>query len=252
MLRFWLFVFAILLFPLNAFGVEEFIRGTWCTFASIADTSDYCCVPGMTAFDSSQIDWQRERDLLDELNANQINAWLMWPQAWMDSLSIDSYGNIKQYTGGDSNIDSLNIGYWLPQFTSKWREYNTNYENWTTGCSLAVDYQHSLWSGDESGVYGYYLCHEFLRCDDPMVDRYTKYACINYAAGLVDQIDANPKHYTAIIDNYCYEDEDPGNHYPDISPDFPDSVPNLDIFEFEKYPYIWYQGNPYVSGDQFQ
>ena len=150
--------------------LEDFYRGSWISFAAINDY-EFACAPGMRHYDVSEIDWDNERRLLQELHMNLIESHLQWEHVWMDSICLWSNGAIKMFIGFDtqdfaSNFngntgerwDSLNITFWSeatpwpPDPEHQWvRPQYYPDEEWKEGIQEAIDYWDTLY-GDDSGV----------------------------------------------------------------------------------------------------
>lgn len=253
-------ILLILISAPRAATLEDFIRGTWLTFIS-TDTIYVHCVPGMTHRDPEQVDWSREYNLLHEMNANLIGAFLWFEHSWMEQVCNEYGGEIKMGIGWDTEYyyshsssqinrwDSLNVGFWMDPYSRpypRWRDYVYHNEAWTSGFRRAVEHWvdtiDTLYV-DDMGVMGYGLAHEFTHGADDLELTYLKYEIIDFMAAAVDTIDDDMNHYTSIVNGPR------GNKMP-IKPFFPDSVPHLDFYEFFHYPYVW--AGLKISGESFQ
>jgi parallel beta-helix repeat protein len=210
----------------------------------------------MTKRDPVQVDWDNELDLLSEMNVNFIGGWIWFDHAYMEEVCIESGGEIKKHIGGDidymyrvsdpyprcpTQFDILNLGYWLWYECYAWPD-----QDWKDGYLRAVEHWvdtvDTLYT-DDVGVAGYSLAHEFTHGNDGINLTYKKYDTIDFMAATVDTVDTDPDHFTSMVDG-------PRDGVMPIKPFFPDSVPNLDVFEFFHYPYIWSVLK--ISGESFQ
>ncbi len=260
----------------SAGTLDDFVRGTWLTYWAFSDedTAYFHCIPGVTSRDSDQVDWQREYSLLHEMNANLVDAFLWFEQSWMEEVCNESGGEIKMRVGYETNyrfevtdpyppcptqLDSLNMTFWLGCdcisgpwcYHFVWDSDDWPDQDWMDGYEKAVEYWDDSVYTDETGVFGYGLAHEFTRKTTSLPLTYKKYDTIDFMAGAVDLLDGDPDHLTSIVDGIWYKNYGPDQGWKmPIRPFFPDSVLNLDVFEFFHYPYTW--PGLKISGESFQ
>jgi len=225
----------ILLLVSNVFALDDFIRGTWNSLTAVSTLENWRCVPGMTAYDSFQVNWNQEEFLARIMNVNLVGA-SPFVTLFRDSVMLET-NEIKAMVGQQSTILSRNYDYWT---ACRWEYYQQSW--WSPGVETAAEYWDSLFYGQEDDVFTHLIAHEINRPNDDSSVAYTKYACLAATDAIVKDVNASIA--TSVVDGYGFP----------VLSDFPDSVPNLDIYMYDHYPYTWISNttNTYVSGDGFQ
>jgi len=267
-------------FIIPAFGdaPDEFVRGGWIAYYDTPhEFQDYFkCVPGYeTGWTADDINWQRERELLEDLNVNLIFEEMQFEHVWMDSICKWSGGAIKTYVninspyyydmktdttiGGEDyrfTADSLNLTFWTACDTTHWGygcehhtwdEYpGTAYEN---GFLKTLTYWDTVYTDTSTAVLGFHLGHEFNRYNDEPEIKGIKYSLFNFMTTAVH--DSTDRICAILGDGYGTQLQ--------FEPNFIDSVQNLDVYQFDRYPYLWdYSDYNYtfsgiaISGYEFQ